>query len=207
MTSRLRRRRTEPGNADRGATIIEFALVLPFLLLLGLGTVEMGMGWVAHDRVETAAAQGARVAAVSGNRVETDRDVLVTLQAALTAEALANLDRVVVFKSTDAAGAVPSGCIKAAADSSQVGVTGACNTYTGATARAASAVAMTGFGGGPSDLDRYWKPAQRNATLAGPPDYVGVWVRTTHNAVTGGFFGDITLQKVTIFRIQPDIDG
>ena len=46
--------------------IVEFALVLSFLLLLGLGTVEMGMGWVANDRVETAVAQAARVAAVSG---------------------------------------------------------------------------------------------------------------------------------------------
>lgn len=207
MSTLLASRRAAAGGPDHGATIIEFALVLPFLLLLGLGTVEMGLGWVAHDRLETAVAQAARVAAVSGNRVETDRDILVTLRASLTAEALANLDRVVVFKSTDAGGAVPTGCIKVQGDTSQVGVSDACNTYTGASVRAASAVDMTGFGGGPTDLDRYWKPALRKATLVGPPDYVGVWVRTTHHAVTGGFFGNITMHKVSIFRIQPDMDG
>ena len=66
------------GTGDRGATIVEFALLMPFLLFLALGTADMGLGWVATDRVESASAQAARVAAVSGARVEADRDVLVT---------------------------------------------------------------------------------------------------------------------------------
>lgn len=191
---------------DGGATLVEFALVLPFLLLLGLGTVEMGMGWVANDRLETAAAQAARMAAISGSKVEADRDIIVTLQASLSAEALANLDRVVVFKSTASDSSVPNGCILAAGDPSQTG-NSACNTYTGQTVRSASSTSMTGFGGGGTANDRYWAPSIRKDTLAGPPDYVGVWVRTTHRSMTGSFFGDQTLVKVSIFRIQPDVQG
>ncbi len=194
------------GRGERGAAVVEFALVLPFLLLLGLGTVEMGMGWVANDRLETAVAQAARVAAISGSKVEADRDILVTLQASLSAEALANLDRVVVFKSTASDSSVPDGCALAEGDSSQTG-NSQCNTYTGQTVRNSSASGMTGFGGGPTAHDRYWSPSTRKDTLAGPPDYIGVWVRTTHRSMTGSFFGDHTMVKVSIFRIQPDVQG
>jgi hypothetical protein len=191
---------------ERGATLVEFALVLPLLLLLGLGTVEMGVGWVAHDRVQTSVAQAARVAAVSGSRREADRDILLSVQAALPARELANLQRIVVFKPSSASGGLPAGCVKAASDPSEVG-NASCNTYTGATVRSVTATSMTGFGGGAGALDRYWSPAVRKDTLAGPPDYIGVWLRTTHTSVTGASFADLTLTKVVIFRIQPDLTG
>jgi hypothetical protein len=197
----LRSRRSE-----RGATIVEFALVLPLLLLLGLGTVEMGMGWVATDRAQTATAQGARVGAVSGSRLEADRDILVALQAALPADELANLDRVIVFKPSSPQGGVPLGCVKAFASPSEIG-TSTCNTYTGSTVRSTTATSMVGFGGGPSADDRFWPPALRKDTLAGPPDYLGIWLRTRHDSVTGSSLGDLTLTKVVIFRIQPDLVG
>ena len=192
--------------ADRGATILEFALLLPVLLLLGLGTAEMGMGWVATDRAQTATVQGARLAAVSGSRVESDRDVLLALQASLPGDQLARLDRVVIFKPSSAQGTVPVGCVKAPGDTSQTG-NASCNTYTGATVRSVTAGSMSGLGGGPSAADRYWAPATRKDTLVGPPDYIGVWIRTTHDNVTGSFFGDLTLTKKSIFRIQPDLAG
>lgn len=195
-----------PGRDERGATIVEFALLMPFLLLLFVGTAEMGLGWVANDRVEGASAQAGRVAAVSGGRAEADRDVLVALAAALPADELARLDRVVVFKA-GIGGAVPAGCIKAPGDLSEAGVTGACNSYTGATARGASAASMTGFGGGPTSKDRYWAPTARLDSLGDPPDYVGVWLRTTHVSEVGGLFGSLTIVKTTVFRIQPDLAG
>jgi hypothetical protein len=193
------------GRGDRGATIVEFALLMPFLLILAMGTADMGLGWIATDRVESASAQAARTAAVKGTRVEADRDVLVTLATALPAPELANLDRVVIFK-PGAAGAVPSGCIKIAGDSSETGATG-CNTYSGATVRAVTATSMTGFGGTALAKDHYWAPASRNDALSDPPDYIGVWLRTTHNSQVGGWFGSITITKVTILRIQPDLAG
>jgi hypothetical protein len=185
---------------------VEFALLMPFLLLLGLGTAEVGLGWVANNRVEGASAQAARAAAVSGSRVETDRDVLVSLRVALPAGELANLDRVVIFK-PGVGGVVPSGCIKAPGDGSETGAVAACNTYSGATVRAATAISMTGFGGGASDKDRYWSPASRNDALTDPPDYIGVWLRTTYVSPWGSLFGALTVTRVSIFRIQPDLAG
>jgi hypothetical protein len=178
---------------------------MPFLIFLAMGTADMGLGWVATDRVESASAQAARTAAVKGTRVEADRDVLVTLATAMPAPELANLDRVVIFK-PGAGGAVPSGCIKTAGDTSDTGATD-CNSYSGATVRATTATSMTGFGGTAGSKDRFWSPASRNDSLNDPPDYIGVWLRTTHNSQVGGFFGNITITKVTILRIQPDLAG
>jgi hypothetical protein len=201
MSGAVRQRR-----GDRGASLVELALVLPFLLLLGLGTSELGFAWVAHDRAQTSGAQAARVAAVSGSRLQTDRDILLALQVSLPPDLLAKLDRVVIFKPASASGAVPTGCIKAAGNTSETG-NASCNTYTGATVRSVTATSMIRFGGGATAVDRYWAPVTRKDTLAGPPDYIGVWLRTTHENLTGSFFGDTTLTKVTISRIQPDLTG
>lgn len=187
--------------AERGATMLEFALVLPFLLLMAFGTAEMGLAWVANNRVEGSSSTAARIGASSGSLAEADRNILVSLRSSLPASALANLDRVVVFKPTDADGTVPSACIKAVGDGSQVGVSLQCNTYSGNTVRTVTDTTDLG------SADDYWAPSTRKDTLAGPPDRIGIWVRTTHPAQTGTFWSSFTIIKSSIYRIQPDIDG
>jgi Flp pilus assembly protein TadG len=191
---------------DQGVALVEVALVLPVLCLLAFGTVELGRAWVASNRVEGAASQAARMGAVSGGRVESDRDVLVSLRAALPGDELANVDRVVVFRSATADGTVPAGCVKPVGSTSETGMSD-CNTYTGTTLRATTATAMVGFGADPTAKDRFWPPALRRDALADPPDYLGVWIRTTYQSVTGVGFVELTLTASSIYRIQPDLAG
>jgi hypothetical protein len=191
---------------ERGSAMIELALLLPFLVLLLYGTIELSMAWVTDNRVEGAASQAARVGASDGARVETDRDLLVSLQAAIPSRVLASVDRVVVFKATDPTGAVPPGCIKAVGDTSEVG-TSLCNTYNGATLRAATATSMVGFGGTAGTKDVYWAPAARNDALSDPPDYIGVWIRTQYKAITSFSFANLTVTASNVTRIQPDLGG
>lgn len=53
------------GQDERGATLVEFAFVVPFLLLLLLGTVELGWALGVNNDVRHGAREAARLAAVS----------------------------------------------------------------------------------------------------------------------------------------------
>lgn len=190
------------GRGDRGASLLEFALVAPLLILLAFGTAEAGLGWTENNRVEGATSTAARVGAVAGADSTADAQILVALKASLTAESLANLDRVIVFKSTSTSGALPANCDKPSGSTSQVGVSNSCNTYTGATVRAV-VDASSSLG----TADDFWVGTTRNDSLADPPDYLGVYVRTRHDSTTGVGFGNFTITRTSIYRMQPDIDG
>lgn len=191
---------------DRGAALVELAFMLPLLALFVFGTVEVGLGWVSDNKVEVAVAQAARIGAASGSRAEADRDLLVALRAALPADQLALLDRVVVYRADDPGAGPPPGCIKPVGSPSDVGVAG-CNSYSGATVRLVTAGSMTGFGGTYGAKDAWWAPATRKDSLADPPDHLGVWVRTRHQSITGFSFARITIEASSVFRLQPDLYG
>ena len=185
---------------------MELALLLPVLSLLVFGTLELGSAWVADTRVDSATAQAARMGASSGNRLTSDRDLLLALQAALPEPALAHLDRVIVFDASEPGGSIPEACLRPVGHPADV--TGArCNSYSGATVRAVSSTATTGFGGGPGAKDSGWPPVTRASSLTGPPDYLGVWVRTVHVGVTRLPFASTDLVSRAVFRIQPDLTG
>jgi Flp pilus assembly protein TadG len=50
---------------DRGAAAVEFALVLPLLLLILFGIIEFGRAWSVKQTLTDAAREGARIAVVS----------------------------------------------------------------------------------------------------------------------------------------------
>ena len=56
--------------SERGIELIEFALVLPFLLLLTLGTIEFGRIYYTYNTLTKAVRDGARYAATS--RIKAD---------------------------------------------------------------------------------------------------------------------------------------
>jgi Flp pilus assembly protein TadG len=54
---------------DSGAAAVEFALVLPVILLILFGTIEFGRAWNVRQTLTDAAREGARVAAVNNGLV------------------------------------------------------------------------------------------------------------------------------------------
>ena len=54
---------------NHGQSLVEFALVLPFLLLILVGIVEVGRMWETANVVTSAAREGARVAAVTAPNI------------------------------------------------------------------------------------------------------------------------------------------
>lgn len=68
--------------ADRGAALVEFALVLPLLILLVFGVIEFGRGYHTKTTLTHAAREGVRVAALdSGDPVSTVRNAAPVLDA------------------------------------------------------------------------------------------------------------------------------
>jgi hypothetical protein len=56
----------EGGRSEKGASLIEFALIAPFLILLLLGIIEFGYVLAEFNDVRHGAREAARVAAVNG---------------------------------------------------------------------------------------------------------------------------------------------
>ena len=65
---RFRRRRIDPAD-ERGAALVEAALILPLLLLLVFGIVAFGRGYNAKVSATHAAREGVRVLAITADPV------------------------------------------------------------------------------------------------------------------------------------------
>jgi Flp pilus assembly protein TadG len=63
----MTRNRLGRWRSDRGAELVEFALVTPVLLLLGLGMTDFGLMFQRYEVVTNAAREGARAAATGAS--------------------------------------------------------------------------------------------------------------------------------------------
>jgi hypothetical protein len=77
--------RSRRASSERGAELIEFALVFPMLLLVMLGIVDFGFLFQRYEVVTNAAREGARVAILAGYDED---DVEARVQQFLTASGL-----------------------------------------------------------------------------------------------------------------------
>lgn len=72
MSSRLVRTLRRFRRDRRGQALVEFALVVPILLLLVLGIIDFGRAWNLHQTITDAAREGARQAVVFDPDVDQD---------------------------------------------------------------------------------------------------------------------------------------
>lgn len=66
MTALIARLRARRASARRGQTLVEFAMVLPVLMILLVGTLDLGRVVLANDTVGAAAREATRYAIVHG---------------------------------------------------------------------------------------------------------------------------------------------
>ena len=91
-------RRTARWSDESGAELIEFALVLPLLLLIVLGIIDFGFLFQRYEVITNAAREGARVAVLPGYG---DADVIVRVDQYLTAGGLTGPHDVPVIEHPD----------------------------------------------------------------------------------------------------------
>lgn len=81
MIGRWRRFRID----ERGQAALEFALVMPLLLILAIGVFEFGRAWNAHQVITDAAREGARRAVIADPTIVQDSVEAAIREAVATA--------------------------------------------------------------------------------------------------------------------------
>src|SRR5690606_7969572 len=87
--------------SERGATLVEFAFIFTFLLMLAIGAFEYGMALRDWQSVTIATREGARVAASAANYQAADCTILEATAGALQSFRVGNIDFVTIYKSDE----------------------------------------------------------------------------------------------------------
>ncbi len=183
---------------------MEAAFVAPVFFLLIFGVIEFGFMFKDRLTVDNATRVGARAASVVGDDSESDFLILQSISHGLNTMNPDQIQQVIVYRATSPDDPVPASCLTGP----QSGPTEFCNVYTPAAFNEefyrVDGTQNDFFGCSAASADRYWCPTTRDATLAAPPpDYVGVYVETTHDFITGMFGNGLTLDRTAIVRLEP----
>ncbi len=179
--------------------LVESAIITPILLLFIFAIFEFGFAFRNYLGVSNVVRDAAREASVAGNNGDADYRMLRAIERAAAALPDNALEIIVIFEATGPNANVPSGCKSGTAS------VGVCNVYT------SSSLLLddTQFGcqTTPIDpinsLDRFWCPYDREVSAGAGLDYVGVYVRSTHDYVTGFFGNSVTFEDQMILKVEP----
>ena len=169
---------------ERGATMIEFSLVMPILLLIMIGIMEMGLAFKDILTVSHAAREGSRVGAFAGDDTTADCQIVQNIIAQLTGE-LDSIQDIEIYR----------------ADTDGDQILSQTNTWTYAS-------------GDPTDCTNSWThtdlwPSPTRQTVYGPSqelDIIGVRIKMTRSWITGfpPFRGNYTINETNIIRMEPE---
>lgn len=193
-----RTREAAPSLRERGAAIVELALVATVLLILVFGTLDVGFQWRFSHEAVGASRAGARMGARLGTDPTTDLNVLSTVRTSLeSVDMLDELSRVVVYRSTSANGKPPTSCTREHSPS------GACNVYPAAVLATPPVEADFDADGCMISGATYqnWCPSVRDVDQR-TADYVGVMVVLETESLTGMFSGR-TVERYSVMRMEP----
>lgn len=195
---------------ERGAVTVELALVAILLLTLVAGAFDYGFAWRTGLAANEAARTGARVGSGQSLSRGADYYALNGLRASLrSSDVMANVRKVVIFKSTAANGDVPVSCLAASP-------TGTCNVLTGAQL---DALTLSSFnltipsgGGSPTgtgcltstaSLRAGWCPNARSNNQDTGSDYYGVYVELYYENKFSILGNGTTIKRTAVMRLEP----
>lgn len=191
-----RRTRTESGVA-----MVEFAMVLPLLLMLFIGAAEFGIAFKQKLLVDNAVQTATRSGSTLGRNVNADMAVLDSIEqgfSGLPGNGESLVTKVTIYKA-DASGAVEGNRI---------------NTYmyTGGGGCSWTPCPNPASDTDESNIGGSWVPSSRGADV-GSLDHMGVTIYYGHDWVLGGFGflpdfpcnadGSQCWTESSVFRLQP----
>ena len=186
---------------DRGASLVELALVMPLVALLAFGTIEFGLTWRDSMTISNSLRSGVRVGSNAGDDRLADYNVLKQVEAAINEIDNTRIERVVIYKSTTPDGEAPAACVNGTSQS------GVCNVYTPAQM---ASLSQSDFDSPTcsGDPDSHWCPVTREDRQVVGADYLGVWVQVHRDWITGLFppSSGITMTDKAVMRLEPRVD-
>lgn len=194
MAARIRPRARR---SQRGAVVVEAAIITPLFLFGVFACLEAGLAFRTWLSLSHAATEGARVASVAASDSMADYQILKSVKEATAAMPKNSVEQVIVFNADDYDSKPPSGCYSGS------GMSNVCNTYE----QDDFDDTQADFLANPDKDD--WKAQDRNVVRGATtgPDYVGVYVKTTHKHTTmllvRGVFGkERVLTRTTVMQIE-----
>ena len=180
--------RSLQGNGERGATLIEFAVIFPLIIVLVMGIAEFSLAFKDWLTINHASREGARAGATAANDISADIQVLTAIEEALTG---GDLQAIINVRVSD-----PDG------------VDSTTYTYTGDPICSWTPCPDPYAGAPPLYAPPYqapnYLPEDRDVT-APTPGRIKVSVTLTHQWFTGFFADTSTWTSDTIMRLEPRV--
>lgn len=173
------------GDREKGAAVVEMALVIGLLLMIALGAFEYGMAFRSWFGVTAASREGARVGASAGSASVADCTILEASAAALLSNTGSKVVTVEIFKHDPGSGNNGPSSVYRPFDPDADDV--------------ANLICGSWF-----QISGNWAPASRDDEGA-TRDWLGVEVTYRHAWITGAFWwtGTVTWSDATIMHLEP----
>lgn len=192
--SRPRRR------GQRGAALVELALVALLLCTLSAGAFDYGMAWRGAIATNEAARTAARTGSALGKSPQADWYALSGARAALkNSNQLNGVTKVVIFKSTTTSGEPPAECLTATSSSQP------CTMITGAQFRGMTDSSFNSTTGCfTAATIKNWCPSSRdNVQLTA--EYYGIWIQVKYNHTFRILTTSTTITRDAVMRLEPTV--
>ncbi len=175
---------------ERGATLVEAALVFPILILIIMGTLEIGLAFKDYLTVSYISREGARLGALAGDDPAADCAILRGIGGLATSGDLARIDEIQIFKADEGSG--------------NQGLTNTATYVPGNDPTVCNVPSTPADGWDINPVN--WSPTSRQTTVGSDAlDIIGVRVIMTRSWVTGfpPFRGTFQVDETTLTRLEP----
>jgi Flp pilus assembly protein TadG len=173
---------TQDSQNERGASLVEMAIMMPVLLMVFIGILELGVAFKDLLGASQAVREGVRIASFSGDSVDADCSVIEGM-APFLANYADTLDRVEIYRTNGAGQQIPSQT----------------NVYTFSTGDITDCAAW--------NSTVLWDSTSRQTRVsAGPLDIIGVRVIIDRTWISQfpPFSGSYDIDETSISRLEPE---
>lgn len=169
---------------QRGAAVVEAALITPLVMLVILGSIELSMLGTSHLALGTAVAEAGREASIARDDADADSQILTELRSRLDPVDADAVTRVIIYAPTGPNAPPSASCANGTED-------GSCNVYSSLRPSAAQLQCVANIGYCPGERD--------------PRSLLGIEVRYTHQSLTGVVGRTVALSRRAIVAIEPPV--